>query len=187
MAGVSKKDAVCYTLLMTSPYDFQNVVAIKILVKREDKVLLIREPEFNDWMPNKLGLPGGKPLINETLRDTISRKAKSEIGFEIAVRGIVRIQNIIMPNYTAYHVILAADHLSGEIDTSNTESKDIAWYGLDEITKLNKDDFTEFYNDKIIKQYLQGELTPIPMSYVTFQDNRSDAIAGWMERSTKNS
>jgi ADP-ribose pyrophosphatase YjhB (NUDIX family) len=167
---------------MMTPYDFQNIVAIKILVKRNDTILLIREPEYNDWMPNRLGLPGGKPLLNESLSETITRKFKSDIGFEIDVKGIVKIENILMPEKTVYHLILAADYVSGEINTDNTESKDINWYTLQQITKLEKDDFTEYYNDNIIKSYLKNELTLIPMAIIEEQDNRTDEIMQWMQK-----
>jgi ADP-ribose pyrophosphatase YjhB (NUDIX family) len=167
---------------MMTPYDFQNIVAIKILVKRNDTILLIREPEYNDWMPNRLGLPGGKPLLNESLSETITRKVKSDIGFEIDVKGIVKIENILMPEKTVYHLILAADYVSGEINTDNTESKDINWYTLQQITKLEKDDFTEYYNDNIIKSYLKNELTLIPMAIIEEQDNRTDEIMQWMQK-----
>ncbi|HMM62232.1 MAG TPA: NUDIX domain-containing protein [Candidatus Saccharibacteria bacterium] len=166
---------------MSSLYDFKNTVAVKIIVKRGDKVLLIREPDFNDWMPNRLGLPGGKPLVNETLMQTIDRKVKADIGFEIDLKGIVSIENIIMPNSTVYHIILAADHVSGEIDTSITESTDVDWYSADQISKLTKDDFTEYYNDELLKNFLNDELTPMPLDYIYYQDNRSDDITKWME------
>lgn len=170
---------------MTSLYDFKNIVAIKILVKRKDTVLLIREPDFNDWMPNRLGLPGGKPLVNETLKQTIERKIKGDIGFEISLMGIVSIENIIMPTSTVYHIILAADYLSGEIDTTITESKNVDWYSADQIYKLTKDDFTEYYNEELLKKFLNNELAPIPLDYINYQDNRSDDISKWMDNGSK--
>jgi 8-oxo-dGTP diphosphatase len=185
MIKVSKMESFCYTYRMTSSYDFQNIVAVKILVKKDNKVLLIREPDSNDWMPNRLGLPGGKPLLNETLQNTLERKIKGDIGFEIRVNGIVRIENIVMPDSTVYHIVLAADHVSGEIDTTMTESKDVDWYSINQVSKLSKDDFTEYYNDEVIKKYLNNELTPIPMDYIKYQDNRFDDITKWMENGAK--
>lgn len=172
---------------MTTPYDFQNIVAIKFLVKRNDTILLIREPEYNEWMPNRLGLPGGKPLLNESLSETIFRKIKADIGFEINIKGIAKIVNILMPEKTVYHVILAAEYVSGEINTENTESKDIDWYTLQQITGLGKDDFTEFYNDDIIKSYLKNELTIVPFSIIDEQDNRTDEIMQWMQKGSHSS
>lgn len=167
---------------MTNPYDFQNVVAVKMLIRRGDEVLLVREPEFNDWMPNRLGLPGGKPLVNETLAETVERKISTEVGLRVDIKGIVRIVDIIMPEKTVYHVLLAADYVSGEIGDVKTESDDLAWYGADQLLTLGKNDFTEYYNDDVLKQYLNGELPVFPIDLITTQDNRSDEINAWMEK-----
>lgn len=129
---------------MSDPYDFQNVVAVKMLVRRGDEVLLVREPEFNDWMPNRLGLPGGKPLINETLAGTVERKIGTEVGLGVDIKGIVKMVDIIMPGKTVYHILLAADYVSGEIGDVQTESDDIGWYSHAQLAELGKDDFTEY-------------------------------------------
>jgi ADP-ribose pyrophosphatase YjhB (NUDIX family) len=170
---------------MTTLYDFQNIVAVKILVKRNDTILLIREPEYNDWMPNRLGLPGGKPLLNESLSETIARKIKGDIGFEISINGIVKIVDILMPEKTVYHLILAAEYVSGEIDIEKTESKDINWYTLQQIAELGKDDYTEYYNDNIIRSYLNNGLAVAPLNIIEEQDNRTDEIMGWMQKGSR--
>lgn len=167
---------------MTDLYDFQNIVAVKMLIRRGDEVLLVREPEFNDWMPNRLGLPGGKPLVNETLAETVERKIGTEVGLKVDIKGIVKIVDIIMPKKTVYHVLLAAGHVSGEIGDVKTESDDLAWYGREQLSTLGKDDFTEYYNDEIIRKYLDGELPVVPLGLITTQDNRSDEINAWMEK-----
>lgn len=167
---------------MTDPYDFQNIMAVKMLIKNDDKILLVREPEFNDWMPGRLGLPGGKPLLNETLRETIQRKIKTEVGLNINVSGIVKIITIIMPQKTVYHVLLAAEYTSGEIGTTQTESDDIQWYSRDQLAAMSKDDFTEYYNDDAIKEYLDGVLPIIPLGVLQDQDNRAGEIADWMAK-----
>lgn len=170
---------------MSDLYDFQNVVAIKMLIKKDDQILLVREPDFNDWMPGRLGLPGGKPLLHETLDDALRRKISTEVGLDIAVKGLVKIVDIIMPQKTVYHFIVAADYVSGEIGAVKTESDDVRWYNRDQIAALGKDDFTEYYNDELIKEYLDGVSTIIPLSAVQNQDNRSDAIAAWMQKGNK--
>lgn len=170
---------------MSDPYDFKNDVAAKLLIKRGDKILLVREPEFNAWMPGRLGLPGGKPLLNETLEDALKRKIKTEVGLEIDIKGLVKIIDILMPQKNVYHFLIAAEYVSGEIDTSQTESEDIDWYTQETIASMNKDDFTEFYNDELIKSYLAGTLTIIPLSTVQAQDNRSGMVLDWMRKGMK--
>lgn len=167
---------------MSDPYNFQNVVAIKLLIKNGDKVLLVREPEFNEWMPNRLGLPGGKPLLNETLEETLARKIQTEVGLEIQISGIVKIIDIIMPQKTVYHLLLAAEYISGEIGATKTESDDIQWYSHEQILHMSKDDFTEYYNDEFIKLFLTDSLNILPLDLIHYQDNRSNVISDWMAK-----
>lgn len=171
-----------YSGHMSDPYDFQNVVAIKLLIKNGDKILLVREPEFNEWMPNRLGLPGGKPLLNETLEEAVARKIQAEVGLEVKINGIVKIIDIIMPQKTVYHLLLAAEYISGEIGATKTESDDVQWYSYEQVASMSKDDFTEYYNDKFIKLFLTDSLAILPLDFIHYQDNRTDAISNWMSK-----
>lgn len=163
-------------------YDYPSVFAVKLLVRRGDSILLVREPEHNEWMPGRLGLPGGKPLEGEFITGTLERKIATEVGFEVKVTGIVKLVNIMMPEKTVYHLVVAADHVHGDIDTSKTESDDVAWYSSEQIQAMTKHDFTEYYNDKLIKGYLDGSLTEVPISFLQTQDNRYGEVALWMEQ-----
>lgn len=170
---------------MPSPYDFKNDIAIKLLIRKNNEILLIREPEFNDWMPGRLGLPGGKPLLGETLEAAMRRKIQTEVGFEVNIKGVVKIINILMPQKNVYHILVAAEHASGDIDTSRTESDDIAWYAQEAVSTMTKDDFTEYYNDELIKAYLADKLPIVPWDFVLAQDNRGGDVLGWMEKESK--
>lgn len=170
---------------MTSPYDFPNTVAIKILVRRDDKILLVREPDFNDWMPNRLGLPGGKPLLNETLQEALKRKIETEVGLVVEIKGLVRIVDIIMPEKTVYHFIVAANYVSGEIGDKETESDDVDWYPGAQIVDMHKDAFTEYYNDRLVNDFLSGSLPIVPLELIAYQDNRSGNILRWMNKGSR--
>lgn len=163
-------------------YDFQNTIAIKLLIKKEEKVFLVREPESNDWMPGRLGLPGGKPLLHELLIDTITRKIQTEVGLEVEVRGIVKLVDIIMPQKTVYHIVLAAEYVSGEIDTAAIESNDAAWYTEKQLAVMANDEFTEYYNHTLITNYLNNQLTTVPLDFLLAQDNRQGDVASWMQK-----
>lgn len=169
---------------MTNLYDFKNDVAVKLLIKKNDEILLVREPAFNDWMPGRLGLPGGKPLLNEALEEALQRKIKTEVGFDIEIRGVVKIINILMPQKNVYHILVAADYIDGEIDTTTTESDDITWYSQDSVNNMDKDDFTEYYNDTLIKEYLANKVAVVPFELIQLQDNRSGAVLDWMSKGT---
>ena len=56
-------------------YQYEKINAIKVIVEnQEGRVLLIKEPETNEWMPGHWGLPGGKPLVKESLYKAFKRK-----------------------------------------------------------------------------------------------------------------
>lgn len=166
---------------MTNLYDFPNIVAVKFLIKKDNQVLLVREPLDNEWKPGKLGLPGGKPRLNESLSAAIERKLQEEVGCEIELKGIFRIMNIIMPERTAYLMIIAAEYVSGELNAEDIEATDIDWYDLTKIEQLSNVDFTEYHNANIIKLYLSGDYQLAPLSLIEEQDNRQPEIAEWMK------
>ncbi len=167
---------------MQDLYDFQNTIAVKLLVTKGDEVFLVREPEFNDWMPGRLGLPGGKPLLHELLADTIIRKIQTEVGLEIKVRGVVKLVDIIMPQKTVYHIVLAAEYVSGVIDTSTIESDDAAWYTREQLAAMTNDEFTEYYNHTLITNYLNNQSAIVPLDFLLAQDNRQGDVASWMQK-----
>ena len=167
---------------MDKRFDYPSIVAVKIIVKKDGQVLLIREPETNDWMPGRLGLPGGKLMLNESLPQAIERKIKTEIGLEIEIEGIVKIVDILMPEKNVYHFVLLANYISGDIDTSEVEATEINWYSPMDIEKFDVDDFTEYYNSSIIKSALNGQFEVYPISEILVQDNRQPEILSWMEK-----
>ena len=65
-------------------YQYEKINAIKVIVQTSSgKILLLQEPETNEWMPLRWGFPGGKPLVNESLMDAYNRKVSGELGLYI--------------------------------------------------------------------------------------------------------
>lgn len=167
---------------MDQRFDFPSVVAVKIIVKKDDKVLLIREPETNEWMPGRLSLPGGKLLLNESIFTALERKIKTEIGLEIDIKGLTKIINILMPEKNVYHLIFLADYKNGEIDSNKTESNELVWYSKDDIMKFDIDEYAEFYNPEILKGVFENQCELIPLSAILIQDNHQKNIMEWMNK-----
>lgn len=167
---------------MDQRYDYPSVVAVKIVVKKSDRVLLIREPGTNEWMPNRLSLPGGKLLLNESILSAIERKIKTEVGLEVEAKGLIKIVDILMPEKNVYHLIILAEYLNGEIGETETESSDIVWYNKDDIAKFNVDDYAEFYNADLLKEVFEGKYQLISLNSIQVQDNREGDVMKWMEK-----
>ena len=134
---------------MTDPrFQYERVNVIKIIVENpEGKVLLIQEPETNEWMPLHWGLPGGKPLVKESLYGAFKRKMKEELGQNIEPPGIFRIEELLIEEKTVlmFHVVTKV----GEISLSG-ESKSYKWVDANELEKMDVTEFTEYFNKKLL-------------------------------------
>ena len=167
---------------MDQRFNFPSTVAVKIVVKKGDQILLLKEPKTNEWMPGRLGLPGGKLFLNESITAALERKIKTEISLEIEVKGLIKIINILMPEKNVYHLIFIADYRSGEIYINRTESSDLDWYSKYDVAKLSVDNYAEFYNAEILEEVFKNQYQLIPLKTILIQDNRQEDIMDWMER-----
>ncbi len=131
---------------MTDPrYQYEKMNAIKIiLVNKEGKILLIKEPEVNEWMPGHWGLPGGKPLVKESLYQTFKRKVKDDLGIDLEPLGIFRIEELLMEERSALMF-----HAVAKVEDAFEPKGEIAgykWVGVEEIEAMDVSEFTEFFN-----------------------------------------
>jgi len=136
-------------------YQYERVNVIKVIVQNpEGKVLLIQEPETNEWMPLHWGLPGGKPLAKESLYKAFKRKMQEELGQDIEPEGIFRIEELLVEGRTVlmFHAVAKV----GEISLSG-ESKSYKWMDSNDIEKMDVSEFTEYFNKKLLLAYLTGD------------------------------
>jgi len=136
-------------------YQYERVNVIKVIVQNpEGKVLLIQEPETNEWMPLHWGLPGGKPLAKESLYKTFKRKMQEELGQDIEPEGIFRIEELLVEGRTVlmFHAVAKV----GESSLSG-ESKSYKWTDSNDIEKMDVSEFTEYFNKKLLLAYLTGD------------------------------
>ena len=137
-------------------YQYVKVNAIKVIIQRSDgKILLIQEPETNDWMPGHWGLPGGKPLQKESLYEAFKRKMKEELGKDIEPMGIYKIEELLIEEKTVlmFHVVA---ELGADEDIKG-ESQNYKWVDINEIESMDTAEFTEYFNKKLLLKYLKGK------------------------------
>jgi ADP-ribose pyrophosphatase YjhB (NUDIX family) len=164
-----------------SKYNFESTIGIKLVVKKDDKIFLIKEPQTNEWMPGRLSLPGGKLLLGESILNGIDRKISTDVGFNVKIEGLAKIVNILMPSKNVYHLVFVAKYVDGEVDLSKIEAENADWYSGDEILELTKNDFAEYYNDEVLRDIIKENFTFIPLSILGVQDNRQEEIMDWMK------
>lgn len=149
-------------------YQYERVNAVKIILENPNgKILLIQEPETNEWMPGHWGLPGGKPLEKESLYQTFKRKIKGDLGLEVEPEGIFRIEELLIDGRTVFmfHLVarLTGDHaIEGEI-------KSYKWAGKEEVEEMGTEEFTEYFNKKLLLAYLKGSKALAPISLIESQ------------------
>lgn len=145
-------------------YQYERVNVVKIIVENgDDKVLLIQEPSDNAWMPDHWGLPGGKPIEKESFLEAARRKSVEELGYELAFDGIVRIEELLIDGRTVLMFILRA---KTNVDEVRGRSKSFKWLVRSEVEIMRVEEFTEFYNRKLLLDYFAGNYELGPLSLV---------------------
>lgn len=136
-------------------YDYQKTIVIKVIVEDpEGKILLVKEPSTNAWMPGRWGLPGGKPFEKESLREAFKRKTKKELGIDLEPKGIYKIEELLIDKMTVLMIHVVSSY-NGE-GVLKGYAADFKWVGVEELEQMNIPDFTEYFNKKLLLGYLTG-------------------------------
>lgn len=166
-------------------YEYPIMAASKVIIRKGDQILCTREPLENEWMPGRLGLPGGKYYLNEGVMDGTKRKIAEEAGVECEIKGLFKIIQILMPQKTVYHFIFVADYVSGELDNAQW-SDELIWKTESEVAALTKDDLTEYYYHEVLREYFEHPERIFPAETIlelrSFED---EDIQEWMRKGTK--
>lgn len=174
---------------VSDPYDYPKINAIKIIVYSEKtkKVLLLQEPSTNEWMPNHWGLPGGKPIKNESLEETVKRKVQNDIGNNVNIKGLFRIEELIQGEKTIHMFIYIATVVEEFIPKGEFQS--YKWINYDETLQMDITEFTEYYNPVLISDFFNSIKELIPNSIVrTWNYNQIDtdkSYSRWIESNKK--
>ncbi|MGB6838860.1 MAG: NUDIX hydrolase [Microgenomates group bacterium] len=151
---------------MTEPkFRYEKINVIKIIVENsEGKILLIQEPETNDWMPLHWGLPGGKPLAGESLLEASKRKLKEELGQNMEPEGIWGIKELLLTERTVL-VFIAVARIQEGIELSG-ESKTYKWVTEEDIESMDISEHTEYYNKELLIDFFTGNKKLIPFTKI---------------------
>jgi ADP-ribose pyrophosphatase YjhB (NUDIX family) len=175
--------------MYTNKYDYTRINAIKIILRNpENKVLLIQELATNEWMPLHWGLPGGKPTQNESLIETYERKVKTDIGEEVKLKGLFKIEEVIMDNRTVLMFIVVAESKNSEI-VSEGEA-DFKWVSKDDVKSLHTNELTEFYNKDLLTEYFENPDRIVPLEVLVnpvelYKKTEDQAYKDWINSGSK--
>ena len=167
-------------------YEYQRINAVKIIVENGGKVLLIREPLTNEWMPGHWGLPGGKPFVKESILEAYKRKVEGDLGVNLDLLGVFRVVELLIENRTVFMFIFVAKYQGGDLKGEVSEFK---WVTADEISSMDVAEFTEYYNKELLLDYLGSERNLVPVdfikSYDYYQMGDEPEYKRWKESGTK--
>jgi len=150
------------------PKYFPQVIAVKALIKYQDKYLIIKEDPTASWKPGRFGLPGGKIDPGEDWVTALARELKEEIGIEATPVGLVSIEEIVYHNPKLDLDQLTHHFLFQCAITASTFAQvslrpNVSWYSLTELAQLNVSVMTEFYFTTLWSYLSDPEFTLVPL------------------------
>lgn len=170
-------------------HDYQKINSIKVIVENDKgQVLLIQEPEDDDWMPLHWGLPGGRPHVKESLHDALKRISKEEIGFEVEPLGLYGIEELLHEDRTVL-MFIAVARMEFEAEIKG-RIKDYKWVELTDVEKMDTSEFTAFYAKKLLLDYLSGNREYQDFGLIGTEqyyglDSESEEYKKWIESGKK--
>lgn len=164
-------------------YEYPIIVACKVIIRKGDRILLIREPDSHTWMPGRLGLPGGKLLLHESISVGLKRKIREETGLKVKITGLFKIVDILLPEKTVYHFIFLASYLS-QSKNKNLYSEELEWFSEDDVKKLDKDDCTEFYFHEVLGKYFTDPKSSSLDIFLELEGIKDEKLINWIARGT---
>ena len=104
------------------------------------------------------------------------------MGQDIKLEGIIRAYELLMNGRTVIMYIVLASAISDEV---SGEAKEYKWMTKTDIENMKTEDFTEFYNKKLLLDYFEGnyELLPITLFETLEYYKMGDATEykSWLE------
>jgi len=128
--------------------DKKIVVAVKGIIEKGNKILLLKRSDDDPIGPNTWEFPGGKIEFHETMEEALKREVFEEAGIDIAIVKLLYVTTFLTNEDRK--IVLAAYLCRAENDgvTLSSEHKDYGWFSREEIfeylPKGIKDDLLKY-------------------------------------------
>lgn len=118
----------------THEVHFEGKIAQKVIIVKENKVLLLRDPRMEQVIWE---LPGGRMNIDEEPREAVTREIREELGVAITVGEVVYMEQFFQSNEMkrAFVIVYEAALVDENVDfvLLAEEVCEIAWVGKGEL------------------------------------------------------
>ncbi len=110
----------------------KSYIAVKALIKKDNKFLILKNIDNNQWET-----PGGRLEDNEDLIEGLNREVKEETGLEIKVLFPFHTHSANLDkDNPIIGITYLCEYVSGEIALDKNEHSAYKWLTLEEIKKL---------------------------------------------------
>jgi len=114
-------------------------VAFKAIIKKDDKILVIKRSSNEEVYSELWDIPGGRMNFGETPAEALKREAKEETGLDIELNRPFRIWTFMAnPEKQVIGITCIADYVSGEVILS-AEHTEFRWIDASEFQALAAD------------------------------------------------
>ncbi len=122
-------------------------VGVHVLIKKENKFLILRRASTKTYMPLKWDLPGGILKQGEELEETAKRKVKEETGLDITIKKIIYAfsNKVELPEKQTIQLIYEGEFENGDIKLDKNEHDTYYWAKKDELKSIPLIDYLDSF------------------------------------------
>lgn len=145
-------------------YDYHITVSAHIIIENDKREILMgKRPDNWEWAPGRWGLFGGKIYEHESMEETIKRKTKQELGFEIKPEGLYKIEQLIIADKQAYMYFFVAKYSGQKIEGALAEYR---WLGKKDFDEKPANNFGEYFYKKMLGDFLSSTPQIFPVDKI---------------------
>lgn len=127
---------------------------VNLIIKNQNKILLIKRAEKEDRFYGFWSIPGGGPKITETYEEALEREIQEELNCDIKTKKYFKSYYYVVNEELHVRSIYFEGEIEGIIKL-NKESLEYKWFTFDEIKTL---DLKIAFNQKnILLEYIKSK------------------------------